>query len=227
MFRGLGGATPGARDRGLPLGFFLPSSGGIAPRPRPTQSTTEVTWRGSRMPPRLRRELWRSQARCGKPAGSPAARDDGGGRGPGRGRWQQRRRRLRLRLQRLAGLLFQHGPVIGPLPGRAETGIFGEGSLGRSGRGLTGGGVWGGEAGRRGEGLWEAERGSGAACDRRGYLSGGSRWGEEARGRRALVRGGQWGWFGQGVDRAGGDFAGGWRGRDVSYRPGFEPRGTL
>lgn len=37
LSRGLGGATPGARDRSLQLGFSLPSSGGITPRPRPTQ----------------------------------------------------------------------------------------------------------------------------------------------------------------------------------------------
>lgn len=64
------------------------------------------------------------------------ARDDGGrGGGPGRRRLQLQ---LRLLFQCLAGFLFQHGPVIGPLPGRAETCILGEGSLGRLGRGLTG-----------------------------------------------------------------------------------------
>ena len=80
--------------------------------------------------------------------------DGGGGGGPGR---RQLQLRLRFRLQYLAGFLFQHGPVIGPLPGCAETCILGEGSLGRPGRGLTGVGDRGAKAGRLGEGLQEEE----------------------------------------------------------------------
>lgn len=84
------------------------------------------------------------------------ARYDGGSCDPGEF-W------LRLQLQRLAGLLFQYGPFTRPLPGRAETSILGEGSLGGPGCRLTGMGDSGGKEGRRGEGLQEAEKGV-ASC---------------------------------------------------------------
>lgn len=47
----------------------------IRPRPRPAGvGNREVTWRGSRMRPRLRRASRRSRAECGKPAGGAASR---------------------------------------------------------------------------------------------------------------------------------------------------------
>lgn len=130
-----GETTPRARHSGRPAPN--PRGQWSSPRPRPT-GVSEVTWWGGRMRPHLRCGLWRSRAGCGKPAGGAAVRDDGGGRGPGKRR-RRRRPRLSLRRRRVAGLLFQHSPVAGPLLGGAEAGFLGEGSLAAQ-CGLTGGG---------------------------------------------------------------------------------------
>lgn len=126
------------------------------------------------------------------------ARYDGGSRGPGK-------LRLRLWLKRLAGLLFQHGPFTRPLPGRAETGILGEGSLGGPGRGLTGVRDLGGK-----EVCRRLRRGWRAVCDKREHMSLEGWRVKEARGRWVLVKREI---VGEGsCGRIGGDVAGG---RDV------------